>query len=240
VGIVAPFSPAVIGDIAANSAAAASGLAKGDMVLNAAGKAVADALGLREHIRATPEEAQVWRVQRGGQVVDINITPARVAAQSPAPGEPTSIGRIGAVVGAVPELQTVRHGLWDGLSLGVTKTIDTAALSLRLLGKMLVGEASIKNLSGPITIADYAGKSAQLGVVALLGFMALVSVSLGVLNLLPLPMLDGGHLMYYLWEGIVGKPVSEVWQQRLQQGGVAVLLLMMSVALFNDVSRLLG
>jgi regulator of sigma E protease len=109
-----------------------------------------------------------------------------------------------------------------------------------MMKKMLVGEASLKNLSGPLTIADYAGKSAGMGWTQYLLFLALISVSLGVLNLLPLPVLDGGHLMYYLWEGSTGKALSEAWMERLQRGGVAVLLVMMSIALFNDVSRLFG
>jgi len=112
--------------------------------------------------------------------------------------------------------------------------------SLDMLGKMLIGQASIKNLSGPLTIADYAGKSAELGLSYYLGFLAVVSVSLGVLNLLPLPVLDGGHLMYYLFEGVTGRPVSELWLARLQRGGVAVMLLMMSLALYNDLARILG
>ena len=104
----------------------------------------------------------------------------------------------------------------------------------------IFGEASLKNLSGPLTIADAAGQSAQLGPAYFLGFLALVSVSLGVLNLLPLPMLDGGHLMYYIFEAVTGHPVSELWLARLQRGGIALLLTMMSVALFNDVVRLFG
>ena len=115
-----------------------------------------------------------------------------------------------------------------------------SALTVRMLGRMVIGEASIKNLSGPLTIADYAGQSVGLGLAYYLGFLALVSVSLGVLNLLPLPMLDGGHLMYYIFEGVTGRPVSELWLGRLQRGGIVVLLMMMSVALFNDVARLLG
>ncbi len=109
-----------------------------------------------------------------------------------------------------------------------------------MLGRMLIGEASLKNLSGPLTIADYAGQSVQLGLTYYLGFLALVSVSLGVLNLLPLPMLDGGHLMYYIFEAVTGRPVSELWLNRLQRVGVALLMALMVIALHNDVARLLG
>jgi regulator of sigma E protease len=107
-----------------------------------------------------------------------------------------------------------------------------------MMGKMVIGEASLKNLSGPLTIADYAGKSAGMGLTQYLLFLALISVSLGVLNLLPLPVLDGGHLMYYLWEGLTGKPVSDVWMDYLQRAGIAILLAMMSIALFNDLTRI--
>ena len=135
---------------------------------------------------------------------------------------------------------TVRHGPVDGLWRGVVRTWEVSVLTLRMMGRMVIGEASLKNLSGPLTIADYAGKSASLGLTQYLVFLALISVSLGVLNLLPLPVLDGGHLMYYLWEALTGRSVSDAWMERLQRGGVAVLLVMMSIALFNDVTRLFG
>ena len=134
----------------------------------------------------------------------------------------------------------MRHGPIDGLVRGVVKTWEVSWLTLKMMGRMLIGEASLSNLSGPLTIADYAGKSASLGLTSYLTFLALISVSLGVLNLLPLPVLDGGHLMYYLWEALTGRSVSDAWMERLQRGGVVVLMALMSVALFNDVVRLAG
>jgi regulator of sigma E protease len=151
-----------------------------------------------------------------------------------------TVGRVEVYPGQPPQLVMVRYGLVDGLTRAVTRTWEMSALTLKMLGKMVIGEASLKNLSGPLTIADYAGQSVQLGLAYYLGFLAVVSVSLGVLNLLPLPMLDGGHLMYYLFEGVTGRPVSDLWLERLQRGGVAIMLMMMSLALYNDVARLLG
>jgi regulator of sigma E protease len=134
----------------------------------------------------------------------------------------------------------VQYGALDGAWEGVRQTWQMSALTVKMFAKMVVGQASLKNLSGPLTIAEYAGQSVRLGLGYYLGFLAVVSVSLGVLNLMPLPVLDGGHLMYYLFEGVVGRPVSELWLERLQRGGVAIMLMMMSLALYNDVARLLG
>ncbi|MCP5272194.1 MAG: RIP metalloprotease RseP [Burkholderiaceae bacterium] len=238
IGLGAPFSDPVLGDLQPGGPAAQAGLAKGDRVLAINGEPVGDAQALRERIRAAVVEGQpqrlLWRVERAGSVRDITVTPRLVDDGG------QLRGRIDAYVGAAPEMVTVRRGPVDGLAQGLARTWEISTLTVRMIGRMLVGEASVKNLSGPLTIADAAGQSVERGLAYYLGFLALVSVSLGVLNLLPLPMLDGGHLMYYLFEGVTGRPVSEVWLARLQRGGIAVLVVMMSVALFNDVARLLG
>jgi regulator of sigma E protease len=238
IGLGPPYSEPVLGEVKADGPAARDGLLKGDRVISIDGAPVTDAQRLRERIRGGISDGQPvpqrWQVERSGAMLERVVTP-REAADGTA-----TVGRIDAFVGQPPAMVTVRHGVLDGLWRGAVRTWEVSALTLNMLGRMLIGEASLKNLSGPITIADYAGQSVQQGLGYYLGFLALVSVSLGVINLLPLPMLDGGHLMYYIFEGATGRPVSDLWLARLQRGGVAVLLLMMSVALFNDVARLLG
>jgi regulator of sigma E protease len=238
IGILAPWTAPVIGEVRPGSAAERAGLRPGDLVQRAGDLVVADGQQLREWIRVQVRQgepvASAWRVQRDGRLLDLEVRPDLVTDA----GQP--IARVGAFVGLPPEMVEVRHGPVEGLWRGAVRTWEVSLLTLRMMGKMVVGEASLKNLSGPLTIADYAGKSASLGLVQYLVFLALISVSLGVLNLLPLPVLDGGHLMYYLWEAVTGRSVSDAWMERLQRGGLAVLLVMMSIALFNDVTRLFG
>ena len=239
IGINSPHTAPRVGQVFDGGAAQAAGLRDGDLVRRIDGRPVRDGQELRRLIREAvgPEgqpRAQRWDIDRGGQTLNLAVTP-RPQQQG---GE--WIARVEAYVGDAPAMLTVRHGPIDGLLRGVVKTWEVSWLTLKMMGRMLIGEASLSNLSGPLTIADYAGKSASLGLTSYLTFLALISVSLGVLNLLPLPVLDGGHLMYYLWEALTGRGVSDAWMERLQRGGVVVLMALMSVALFNDVVRLAG
>jgi regulator of sigma E protease len=231
-----PLEP-VIGQVVAGGAAEKAGLMPGDRVVLADGKPVATWEALVAAVQARPEMPLALVFERGDVRQSIEVTPASVAAGG------KRIGRIGAAprlsaAHAEKMLVRVQHGLGESLWKAVAKTGDIAVFSLKMLGKMLVGEVSWKHLSGPVTIADFAGQSAQMGWVSYLTFLALISISLGVLNLLPIPLLDGGHLMYYVVEIVKGRPVSERAMELGQRVGLALLLVMMAFAFYNDLNRL--
>jgi regulator of sigma E protease len=232
-----PLDP-VIGQVVRGGAAERAGLAAGDRVVFADGKPVESWEALVAAVQAKPEMPLTLTIERDGARRTLEVVPASVAAGD------KRIGRIGAAP-QVPAshadkmLIRVQHGVAESLWKAVVKTGDIAVFSLKMLGKMLLGEVSWKHLSGPVTIADFAGQSAAMGWVSYLTFLALISISLGVLNLLPIPLLDGGHLMYYAIEIVKGKPVSERAMELGQRVGLALLLVMMAFAFYNDLNRLL-
>ena len=230
--------PAVIGSVQNDSAAQNAGLKAGDRVLSANGQEFKDWMQWVEFVRAHPDQTVMVRIERGAsaQEIELHVGHADEAGKV--------IGRIGAGPGPLPEVPaewkaTHRYGVFAALLPALQKTWDMSSLTLVMMGKMLIGQVSVDNLSGPITIAKYAGYTANIGISAFLSFLAIVSLSLGVLNLLPVPMLDGGHLAYYVIEVVKGRPLSDDTQMKLQRVGLTLLLLLMSLALYNDVAGLL-
>jgi regulator of sigma E protease len=232
-----PQMKAEIAGVIAEGAAESAGLQKGDLVLSVDGVAVDRWMSLVEMIRAKPDTAMDFLVLREGVEIPLTITPKSRKVEE---GEQ---GYIGAYQHIPEELRQqlvtrIEYSMTESIGKAVVKTWDMSSLTLRVLWKMVAGEASLSNISGPITIATYAGVTASIGLVSFVSFLAVISVSLGVLNLLPVPMLDGGHLLYYLIEIIKGSPVSEGFEMRGQQVGIALLALLMSIAIFNDIQRL--
>jgi regulator of sigma E protease len=228
-----------IGSVMPDGSAAKAGLLAGDEIVAVQGRPIARATDVIDVLRESAEREVVLSVNRAGVEQRITVVPQAQRSERPEDAG-RSIGRIGAALQNRVEMVRVDHGPIDAIGYGARQTWDMSWFSLRMLGKMLTGDLSWRNLSGPVAIADYAGQSAKVGVYAYVAFLALISVSLGVLNLLPVPVLDGGHLVYYGLEAIKGRPLSDRFMQVTQKAGLAAIVGLMAVALFNDLSRLFG
>jgi regulator of sigma E protease len=236
--VSAPIPP-VIGEIVDGEPAARSGLRVGDVIVSVDGVSIDHWRQFVEVVQQHPDQAIAVGVQRDGSFVDLTLTPRTMEADT------GSVGRIGAGV-EVPELDLdeyqviVRYGPLGALVEAGRRVGDISVLTLRIIGRMLIGSASVENISSPIGIADTAGKTASFGIEAFVKFLALLSVSLGLLNLLPIPILDGGHLLYFAYEGITGRPLSEEVQAQGQRIGLVLILSLMTLAFYVDIARLLG
>jgi len=234
-----PKVPPVIGQVSPDSVAAAAGLTSGDEILSIDNLPIATWSDVVNTVRSSPGKLLKFEVLRRSERLVVDIRPAQVEESGHA------IGRIGASVSdsgiSRSELMTtVRYGPLSALGKALDETWDKSAFSLVMIGKMITGEVSWRNISGPVTIADYAGQSAKLGIDYYLKFLALVSISLAVLNLLPIPILDGGHLLYYVLEIIKRGPLSERSMEIGQQIGLALMLMLMAFAFYNDINRLIS
>jgi regulator of sigma E protease len=233
-----PLKP-IVGAVARNSPAESAGIVEGDEVVSIDGQPVRNWSDLAQAIREAAERELHLIVVRGGREAGIRVVPKSTEEAG------RKVGRIGIGPRDDPAararmLVEMRFGLLGGLVRAVDQTWETSLLSVRMIGRMLMGEVSWKNVSGPVTIADYAGQSARLGVDHYVKFLALISISLGVLNLLPIPVLDGGHLLYYLFEVVKGGPLSERVMEIGQQIGMGLLAILMAIAFYNDINRLIS
>lgn len=235
-----PVVPAIVGEVASQGAARRAGLAEGDRIVAVDGTPVRDWQHWVELIRAAPGIPLSVRISRNGGDMELVLTPEEKVS-----GKGETIGFIG--VGLKPDFNADQslfaveaYPVHTALLKGFGKTVDMTVVTLQILGRMITGEASLKNLSGPVSIAQYAAQTARMGIVTFLGFLAIVSISLAVLNLLPIPLLDGGHLFYYFIEFFKGSPVSMPVQLLGQRIGIVLLFGLMALAIYNDILRLAG
>jgi regulator of sigma E protease len=227
---IGPWRPAPrVDNVMAGGAGQKAGLQQGDVVLRVDGKPTVDGIAFIDAVRAAPRKTLQLEVERAGRTVALTLTPDDDGKGS---------GVIRVMVAQAPELVTVSSGPFEAIARGAERTWDTSIMTLKMIGKMLTGEASWKNVTGPITIADYAGQTARIGLVSYLQFIAFISISLGVMNLLPIPVLDGGHLLYYSLEVLTGRPLPARVGEFAQRAGVGLLFMLMALAVFNDLVRL--
>ncbi|MBI2379980.1 MAG: sigma E protease regulator RseP [Gammaproteobacteria bacterium] len=234
---VEPKIPAVLAEVAENEPAGKAGLKIGDKVLSVDGKPVADWPELVRQITASPERKLRLTVERAGQKQHLDVTPRAATGED---GKPIGLLGVRPVVPAgLSDLQhRVQFGPLDAVWRGAGKTWEVSVLSLKMLGKLVTGSVPVDSISGPISIAQGAGASARIGLEYFLSFLALISINLGLINLLPIPVLDGGHLMYYLIESVRGRPLSERMQEWGLRLGMSLVLGLMLVAVYNDLARL--
>lgn len=226
--------PAVLGKIM-DGPAKTAGLQSGDRITAIDGVPVQDGLAFVEKVRESAGKPLLLQAVRGSTPLEVRVTPDTVEE-----GEGGKrIGRIKVEVPLAPEMATVSDDPLTAVAKGAQRTWDTSVMTIKMIGKMIVGQVSLKNITGPITIADYAGQTARVGLVSYLSFLAFISISLGVMNLLPIPVLDGGHLLYYALEILTGRPVSERFGEIAQRAGLGLLMALMLVAAFNDIVRLM-
>jgi regulator of sigma E protease len=233
-----PAAPPAVMRVIDGRAGAKAGLAADDLLLAIDGQPLTGVGEARRIIAAHPGEALKLSVSRNGATREVVATPEAKTIEG------KTIGQLGVDLGPNPEAFApyrvrTQYGVADALARGAQKTWELSIFSLKMLGRIVTGEASLKNISGPLTVADYAGQSVQQGLSTYILYLAVISISLGVLNLLPIPLLDGGHLLYYAVEIVKGSPLSERTLQMGQQAGMFLLAALMALALYNDLFRLL-